>query len=152
MCTQNHIKRILGGKGDVISNMNAGLVAPLVCPAEHITLKNTTKICRAELGKEYDFADERDLEAAGYDDDIKKGMFKAHQQSRHVNQYYPQIRVSLLPFPLAEKTVVVSDDYWVERCLHEKFAWRRCATSQLCMARRTGSIPIASMPFGLRRA
>ena len=130
MCKQNHIRRILGGKGDITSDMNAGLVGPLTVPDEHSTLKNHTKICRAELGKEYAFPDERDLEAAGYDDDIKKGIFAAHQtrQRRYRDQYYPEIRDSKLPFPLhivAEKTVVVADDFWVEGCLHEKFADKR---------------------------
>ena len=133
MCKQNHIKRILGGKGDVVSDMNAGLVGPIVCPAEHTTLENRTKICRADLGREYTFENERALEAAGYDDDIKKGMYAAHQGNgmRGIprgNQVYPEIRASMLPFPLeivADKTVVVADDFWVEACLHEKFADKR---------------------------
>jgi hypothetical protein len=129
---QIFIKRVLGGKGDVISVDNSGLVGPLVVPPEYAIglLKNKTKICRAELGLRenyaFDAATQVRLESRGYDDPIKIGMLLAHQSGAALrgDQAYPQVCSSVLPFPLhisAENTTVVADDYFVERVLHNKF-------------------------------
>ena len=128
-----HIMRVVGGKGDVHSMANAGLIGCLSLPEKYTQFNKVTKICRAELGtpenyslftKEYIAA----LENAGYDDPIKIGMLAAHQGQIKQGQVYPQIRNSLFPCPIifdAKLVVVVADDFWAEKCVHEKYADKR---------------------------